>query len=317
MEAQKLQLDLFAGERLARKPYCSDEKGFQRIASREQALRKKYIQPNPPCLLFRFVFDIDRPQAATSWHHLDAPAPNWTATNPENGHAHLGYEVEIPVVTSDAGRMAPVRFAAAIEAGLSELLNADVMFAGTLCKNPLHPAWITELWADEPYDLHTLGSYIPDLGSQGKAAKSRRRKSLRDVQGLGRNCILFDNCREWAYSAIRDYWGPGGEGAWFDAVRDNLEQMNCALTDPLGSQEIKHLAKSISSWTWKHTTPGGFRAAQAARGAKSGEKRGRQAAERAEQAKALKDQGMTQRQIAEEMGVSQKTVCNWLRRLSN
>jgi hypothetical protein len=316
------QLELFSGDRLPRKPYCSDDKGFQRIAKREQALQRRYIQPNPPALLYRFVFDIDRPGASVCWDYLDAPPPNWAATNVENGHAHLGYEIEIPVVTSDAGRQAPIRLAAAIEAGLSELLNADVLFAGTLCKNPLHPAWGLDVWRDEPFELAEIAAYIPSLKDQGKRRKGQRRAAvLKNSVGLGRNCQLFENARIWAYSAIRDYWQPDGQVMWREAVRGELERLNEGFTHPLPAQEIKHIAASISKWTWKTITPAGWRGfveathgseAQAKRGKASGAKRAEKAADRAQEAIRLRDQGMTQRDIAKEMGVSVGTVNRYI-----
>lgn len=324
MALEQRQLELFSGDRLPRKPYCSDDKGFQRIAKREQALQRRYIQPNPPALLYRFVFDIDRPGAATCWDYLDAPAPNWTATNPENGHAHLGYEIEIPVVTSDAGRQAPIRLAAAIEAGLSELLNADVLFAGTLCKNPLHPAWDLDVWQDEPYDLQGIAAYIPNLKDQGKRRKGQRRAAvLKNCVGLGRNCQLFENARIWSYSAIRDYWQPNGEPMWREAVRSEIERLNEGFAHPLPAQEIKHIAASISKWTWKTITPAGWRAfvdathsseVQARRGKASGAKRAQKAAEKAQEAIKLRDQGMKQGEIAKRLGVNQGTVSRLLKK---
>ncbi|MBB5189273.1 hypothetical protein HNQ57_003576 [Zhongshania antarctica] len=322
------QLDLFAGDRLPRKPYCSDDKGFQHIASREQALQRRYIQPNPPALLYRFVFDVDRGNASICWDHLDGPPPNWTASNPfgheRYGYGHLGYEIKIPVVTTNAGRAAPIRLAAAIEAGLSELLNADVLFAGTLCKNPMNPAWDMDIWRDEPYDLQEIAAYIPNLKDQGKRRKGQRRQAvLKNSVGLGRNCQLFETARIWAYTAIRDYWQPNGEGRWNNVVRDEIERLNEGFVNPLASQEVKQIARSISKWTWTTFTPAGWRSfveathspdVQSRRGQMSGAKRGEKAAEKAIVAAELRSKGMTQAEIAKRIGVSERSVRNYLNR---
>jgi hypothetical protein len=69
---------------------------------------------------------------------------------------------------------------------------------------------------------------------------------------------VFDNVREWAYSAVRAYWRPNGYEAWADAVRAACESANAFGREqggPLPVSEIKATAKSIARWVWNRFTP--------------------------------------------------------------
>lgn len=112
------QLDLFR-ERLPRKPYHTNDlmTGLQ-IAQLKTAISSRYIQPNGPTHKHWFVFDVDSSTAAIDWYDQGAPAPNFIATNPQNGHAHLFYGLEVPVRTAPDGKLAPLKYAAAIESAL-------------------------------------------------------------------------------------------------------------------------------------------------------------------------------------------------------
>ncbi|MCG9115921.1 replication initiation protein [Laribacter hongkongensis] len=127
-----------------RRPYCADEKHFARIRPKVTALGERYIQLNPPAHQAWLILDIDRPGAALAWDDADLPPPTYVAINPENGHAHIGYALSSPVCTTDAARIAPMRYLAAIERAYTEKARADFAFAGSLAKNPLHPSW--RLW---------------------------------------------------------------------------------------------------------------------------------------------------------------------------
>ncbi|MBK7470970.1 MAG: replication initiation protein [Betaproteobacteria bacterium] len=103
-------------------------------------MRQRYIQPYPPAMVGCLVFDVDRQGAAFAWETGNLPAPSIVATNPANGHAHLFYAVETPVIKTDAARMEPVRFLAAARCHLPNTRRRNPLggvAASTLCSSSL------------------------------------------------------------------------------------------------------------------------------------------------------------------------------------
>jgi hypothetical protein len=261
------QLALFSVDRLPKKPYCTDdyERGnFPRTLA--SAMQKRYIQPNPPAVRFRLVFDVDRPAGALAWEDAGLAPPNWTATNPRNGHAHVGYEIEIPITVDPFVDRAPVRFAAAIECAYRESMRADDSYGGHLCKNPLHKHWITQVFRSDGYSLHELSEYIPDLNRF-----SDKRKKLPEA-GLGRNVSLFNRLRHWAYRAVNEY-RDGDFDTWHETVKGKAAAYNDFMT-PLPLNEIGHTAKSVATWVWRIAPASAvkFSRLQAERGARKHER---------------------------------------------
>jgi DNA-directed RNA polymerase specialized sigma24 family protein len=89
--------------------------------------------------------------------------------------------------------------------------------------------------------------------------------------------------------------------------------------------ERKATAKSIAKWTWKNITPAKFQTfvelthlphQQSARGKKggiaSGEARLALSSDKREQARELRASGMKQAEIASLLGVTDRTIRNWL-----
>ena len=311
----RAQLDLFR-ERLPRKPYHTAEftTGLS-IADVSRALGARYIQPNGPTHRHWLVFDVDHAAATLSWDDVGAPAPNITVTNRANGHAHLIYGLETPIRTAPDGKVAPLRYAAAIEAALREKLGADLGYSGLICKNPLHTHWLVQVWEPASYDLSWLADYL-DLSPYNG------RKQL-PAYGLGRNCTLFEKTRQWAYKAIRQGW-PGYE-AWLSAVIDRAIGYNVQFEPPLPANEVRHIAKSIAKWTHRNLTPAGFSAVQAARGAKGGKvskgggrpsNSGKARADLLPEVLRLKGMGYSNRDIGEDLGISSSTVSLYLKRES-
>ena len=73
------------------------------------------------------------------------------AQNPQNGHAHLIYGLDVPVRTAPDAKSAPLRYAAAVDCALRAVLGADEDYAGLICKNPLHPHWRVTEWEPRLY----------------------------------------------------------------------------------------------------------------------------------------------------------------------
>lgn len=256
---------------LAAHPYCTDELGVLYIRTRPQAVKKRYIQPNKPADLRWLCYDVDSPTASTDWIDLDAPVPNIIIQNPENGHAHYLYGLEVPVYTQHGRRDNPFRFAAAVDVAMTEKLNADRGFAKLITKNPLRgDFWAVAYPNPDLYDLNTLSRTL-DLN-----AYRDTRRNLPAV-GLGRNCTLFDRVRFWAYRAIRrDGWIN------FDFWAFQMETVTRAYNDffsPLPDCECRSVSKSVAKWVWGHMSKAGFLDWCSRRGIKSGRVRQEQADE--------------------------------------
>ncbi|WP_163650713.1 replication initiation protein [Modicisalibacter sp. 'Wilcox'] len=297
---------------LPARPRCANDPATDnRIRIRSRALGYRLIEPNTAGMVRWLMFDVDRPGAVLDWEDLRAPAPTLTCQNPENGHAHLLYALAVPVARTDAARLAPLRYAEAIERSLRRTLMADRGYARTLVKNPLHPHWRVSQWAD----AYTLGDLASEL-----TLTSFREAANDDVAGLGRNCDTFDRLRQHAYRVVRDFWGPGGETRFRAHLIDVAGDMQSAFITPLPHKEVEAIAKSVARWTWKRFTPETFRdfvarthtpEAQARRGTKKGKARRDEMMPRVLD---LIGQGKSQREVARALGLTQQTVGNWLKR---
>lgn len=233
--------------RWARKPRLLRDKGHgQVIRLLRFADAFKYIEAQTPVAAHRIVIDIDRDVRAITrcgdwWNLLDVPHPSYVLLNAENGHAHVFYELETAVATHDAARTAPLRYLAAVEAALRGALGGDMGYAGFLCKNPRSTAWELHPGRRALYSLPELADYL---------TLPRIEDLKREPSGFGRNCLLFDGLRHWAYRAVAEYRG-GTVTAWSQAVYDQAMGLN-NFPQPLMDSEIRATAKSVAKWTWKH-----------------------------------------------------------------
>ncbi|MBW8067184.1 MAG: plasmid replicase [Ferrovum sp.] len=319
---EQLLLDLFGHkDRLPHRPYCTDDLSVGlRIRSIQQALTKPYIQINPPHSRVWAIFDVDRPSGGLAWEDANLPSPNFSTVNRENGHAHLVWGLSAPVLMEGHGvHEKPVRYLAGIEGLMREKLQADPGYAGLITKNPVHPLWKTYKGPPGFYDLGYLAEWLPDL----EKFVPKRGKVLE--YGLGRNCTLFDFLRTYAYRAIRGFWDKGSE-RWLETLNYRALELNAEFRIPLHASELKHIVRSVHKYTWSKFTPERYSAWQAKQGAKggskarnqaeagkaSGEARLRASADNRATARLMRARGMTQQAIANELGVSQQTVSNWL-----
>ena len=315
MVKSALQVAAFV-ERLPRRPYCTDDPAHGlRIRPLASALAYRHIQHNPPPHVAALVFDLDKADSYHAWQDAGLPAPHWISVNRMNGHAHIGYILAAPVARTSAARQKPLRYLAAIEHVLAKRLGADLGYSGLITKNPTHADWLTVWHQIEPYSLDYLAEFCPDADL---AAYSRR--SRKEATGLGRNVTVFDNVREWAYTAIRAHWRPNGYDAWLCAVQAACECTNVFGLEqggPLPVSEIKATAKSIARWVWSRFTPAGFSQVQAHRGAKGGKLSkggGRPTGTNRtnwalwEAIQSMIAAGYPQRAIAEDLGVSRGLV---------
>ncbi len=284
-----------------RKPYCTNDlaSGLV-IRPRPIALGKKYIQIND-LMLKAIILDLDYQDAGSAWIEAGIARPSWVCMNRKNGHAHIAWLLKSPIPKTPSARQSPIRYFSAIEYNLGRVLNADTSYAGLVTKNPLHQSWRTIWHGNLVYALDDLAAGL-DL-----EAKPRL------VAGTGRNVTTFDTVRFWAYKAVRSYWKPEGFKDWSKAVESQVRGINSTFSVPLPESEIRALTRSIAKWVWNHCTPGGFNEAQSERGKRSGEVRAKTSESRREEAKKLREQGLSIKVIAEKVGVTRVTVSNLLK----
>jgi hypothetical protein len=314
VETLPQQLDLFSDvTRWPRKPYCSDDlEAGLRIRSLKQALTKSYIQANPPHLRVWSIFDVDRPGAALSWEDQNLPMPSWVTINKKNAHAHLVWGLSAPVlVESVEARQAPIRYLLAVESAFRAKLQADVGYSGLITKNPSHPLWRTLRGPHDFYDLAYLSEFVDlpkFLPKQGA--------KLEEI-GLGRNCILFDFLRLWAYKAVRAHRDQRNFVLWQAQVYDRALNRNADFRNPLDPKEAWHIAKSVTKWVWKMdpVAEAAFLKRQVWKGTKggiaSGVSRLKASEDKRSSAILMRASGMTQTAIAAELKVTDRTVRNW------
>ena len=233
-------IDFFTN--LAHKPYCADDLLYGlKIRPKKTAINMQYIQGNQPCMFHYFFFDIDRSDAVMAWHEENLPMPYWTAQTQKNGHAHLCYKLEIPLCTSEFGSQKAIAYASKVQAGLANKLGADVGYSHLITKNPFHKDWRVTFWTEQAYTLDYLADFVE---------LPKKLNKNQEVLGLGRNCIMFDTVRKWAYKAIRAHRGSTFD-VWLGEVLKQCKNVNNAFLEPLLYSEVKATAKSIARYCWK------------------------------------------------------------------
>ena len=325
----EVQLELFE-QRLPARPYCTNslDHGLV-IRCKRQAAGQRYIQVNPPWLRSFIVMDVDRPGAALAWEDALLPMPFWSSMNPRNGHAHLAWAIDAPVLLGQHDRQKPMRYLAAIEVTMSEKLGADPGYSGLITKNPLHQHW-RNAWAPAGYGIYDL-SYLSDHLDLPKRTPRRNPEKI----GLGRNCDTFDHLRFYAYREVR-LWRdtplppPGHQERqgvyihWLNHLYSTaLDHTHSEHPVPLDSREVHWIARSVAGWVWTRfdveASDRRWSARQASRGRRGGVRSGetRRAAneDKRTAARLLRAQGLTQAAIAQELGMNQSTVARWLRNM--
>ncbi|MCL1958815.1 MAG: replication initiation protein [Spirochaetes bacterium] len=269
-------LDYFVAS-LPEKPYCTNRLGALIIQEKANALKNKYIQHNSPYECYWLVYDVDRPTAIIDWQDANAPTPTIIAMNPENGHAHLFYGLQNPVLTAEYNpkvHKSPIRYAASIDVAMTKKLEADPCYSKLISKNPIHNYWKVSIWQNELYDLPGLASHL-DLEPY-----TDKRIDLEPL-GLGRNCTLFKYTAKYAYKSYRKGGFLNNEFYWFD-VENYAKNYNMNFTPPLPLREVYSIVRSVIKWTAAKHTQNGFTEIQRRRGLLSGISRKAKAGERRE-----------------------------------
>jgi hypothetical protein len=270
-------------------PLASDDllEGVYR-QSRTSALGRRYIEANPQSMSNLLVVDIDYPDAALRALSAQGshPMPNAVVSNRANGHAHAVWALAEPVTRTEYARRKPLAYAAAVTEGLRRAVDGDKGYSGLITKNPVHEHWDTE-WLHA--ELRSLPHLADELGARMPPAKWRQQKRYRDSPTpLGRNCMIFESARHWAYREARYYVGDRDVAGLGRAITREVAGRNAAIpiTDtcpgPMPASEARAIAASIHRWIVSRSRiwadgaavyEATFSTIQAARGRKSGRAR--------------------------------------------
>lgn len=327
---------------LPTKPYCMVEKGsFLTILDREKAQDFPYIQFNTNYRKGFIILDLDYEDALVEiiYGRIGLPLPNFVVANYDNGKAHAYFKLKYPVIDASClserskekyflkyGKTTPknddsikiVEFYNRIKGQLVEVFDADKGYSGLISKNPLSSKWRTTHLVEEPYTLYDLAKILKIPPKREDISKKEVKFCREEAKTAGRNCFVFYTTCDFAYIEIRKYRGKT-YSMWYEAVLRHSMNVNEGLEKPLGYNEVKSIAKSISRYCWKkdgyHYQE--FIDRQTRRGRLGGKKggviRSSQYEPLRKEAKKLKAEGMSIRKIAEVLKVSKTSVSKWLK----
>lgn len=309
MQQLELILDQFINT-IPNKPYASDNLNYGvKIYSKDAALLKVYLQPNHPYYLYNIVFDLDYEASLVElmFSKTGIPLPNLIIENKNNGRSHAIYQLKTPVYKMDVSRQKPIIYLNAIQRTLQHVLDSDVNYTGLICKNPLNDRWRTNTLRHTPYSLDELANKLEiDWKQISKPIKQE------EAVGLGRNCYIFHKARHWSYVAIRKHRGAT-YSTWLQSVLDHCLKLNEGITEPLGYNEVKGIAKSISRYCWKRDPHcyQEFIDRQTRKGRLGGKAKGEVYNAKRKLAVRYKASGMSYTEIADKLNVSRRSVIYW------
>ena len=311
---QQLRLDLAESfiDSLPTKPYATDDFNHGvKIHSKKNAVTKRYLSLNHKYVTQWLTFDIDRVGAVADLYYdcMGVPEPNIVVENTENGHAHFLFKLETPVYLGENASTKPINYLNAIYSEIRTLLKADTAYSGLMSKNPLHECWRTQELRVEPYSLAGLSQHLELELTFTKQPKI----DLDEAYHEGRNSRIFTELKEWAYVAVREFRGKTYQ-QWLESCIDYCMQINSVLVHPLGYGEVKQIAKSVSKFCWKNDAYAYsmFIDRQTMKAKVGGAARSATYDPLREQAAVLYADGMKKKDIAAELGVSDRTIRNWL-----
>lgn len=291
---------------LPKRPYCTNAKGFCYFRIKEHAIKHAYIQPNTPFCVRWLVFDVDDPQALFVYHDNHAPRPHLIIKNPTNGHAHYCYRLANPVGLTGKSSQKAIDYLQAVYFALSERLGADWGYSATLIKNPTYNAWQSYTAGQmTPYTLDELAECLR-LPTKAEIRKAKQEQANDDY--FGRNCSVFHATRHKAYAIAHkhDY------NTLFTAVLAIANEQNAKFDNPMTPNEVRHIAKSIAKYCksprFTAISADWFSRLQAHRGRQGGQAKGKAYEPMREQARQLREQGLSMAKIAQQLGTHKTQI---------
>jgi hypothetical protein len=217
-------------------------------------------------------FDLDYECAANVWIDEGLPEPTLIVINNENSHAHLHYELTVPLALPIRKRNATYslkakRYYDSVLLGLCARMNGDMGFNGTNIKNPFYQyiekkqaeqanlpfnsKWKV-IWANYTYDLDELNEY--GLSIKNSAVRL-------EIDPNSRNQTLFHSCRKHAYKIVKQYTNENDfyQDMLIICNQFNEKYLKNIIKDhPFTLKEVASAARNISNWTWQHKNDPSF-----------------------------------------------------------
>lgn len=276
------------------------------------ALRLDEIAPDPRGWTRSVRIDIDEPDASTRWLDAGLPQPNFIVINKKNGHAHYIYNLGVWVRDDKPGS---VRYLQRVRRAYAIAVDGDLGYNGHMHHNPLSPAYTTIVGPETAWSLGDLAQYVelfrPTYALRGSA------KIDENNAALGPNCNTFEQTRVRAYRDVARFRKTGDQAGFADCVLQRAtvaaQEYESAGGRHVRDRHVRSVAKSVASWVWTVYGQGPEAAhTRKARYAKTREVYITEIAARRSQALKLRASGASLSNIAVELGISRRTVCNYL-----
>lgn len=244
----KHELTVF-NDLLMNKVKVSNKDYFQIIRSKKNASKYPHIQFNHLSGVNYIAIDIDN----DVFHTLEETNlnPNLVVINSSNNKAHCYFRFNNFIGTTAKSSFKAQKAMRLLQNSLNNYMNGDKAFNGIQAKNPLHSSYRVLSFSNQGYDFDELFDNIPD--EHIYIYKPEIVETKESVYAPGRNSYIFEVTRQHAYkqkalcSSIEQL---------FKEVDNYAKIANGNLTEPLDLNEIKHIVKSITNFTWKKYTGG-------------------------------------------------------------
>lgn len=260
-------------------------------------------------------------------HELYDVQPNILVYNAAKPERHQAFWLLRDAVhcQPEAKARKPYQYLRAIEAAYDAKYGCDPHFARHIHRNPL-------CFTSDAFWLHERAYTLSELAEPVSLAPAALKRSAarlkRVVEGDGRNCTLFDDLRFWAYKQAA-YAKAVDYDVWHRQAMTRAIALN-GFEAPLPAAEVYCVARSVAEFVYYRYQPSSgnteltpeYRAKQAERGRKGGlvskgGGRPSKAPELLESVLKLKSDGLTNRDIAEELKISASTVSVYLKRANS
>ncbi len=285
---------------------CTNDKQYwaAKYKPKDAALTHQQIYVNDVNSVRIITVDLDVP----SYPYDISPPPNLVTYNKDDGRAHAQYFLQTPVHFNQTSSLKAKRMAIAVSNGLTAHLGGDASYNQTFTKNPLSPIYRNYPIHDRLWDLNHLAEYVTLIDKKPEKTDC--------LIGWGRNDHVFNEAREWAYRAIRQYKSQTYE-LFYQATLTHCLGLNIKFPQPLDYPEIKSTAKSIATWVWAERFNLTTFTQRVAERAKSLRVRQATAELGKQQACKLLADGLLMHEIAKQLGVTRMTVYRWLQEVSS